>query len=40
VKRAIAIAALAAALLAAPLLWNAGSARAQSLETLNGEEFE
>jgi uncharacterized protein (DUF305 family) len=40
VKRTIALVAIAAALLAAPLLWGAGAARAQALDTLNGEEFE
>ena len=39
-KRTIALVAIAAALLAGPLLWNAASARAQSLDALNGEEFE
>jgi uncharacterized protein (DUF305 family) len=40
VKRAIALVAIVAALAAAPLLWSAGTARAQALDTLNGEEFE
>lgn len=39
-KRTIALVAIAAAVLAAPLLWNAASARAQSLDALNGEELE
>jgi len=40
VKRAIALVAIVAAVVAAPLLWSAGTARAQALDTLNGEEFE
>lgn len=39
-KRAIALVAIVAAVVAAPLLWSAGTARAQALDTLNGEEFE
>lgn len=39
-KRAITLVALAAAVLVAPVLWSAGSARAQSLDALTGEEFE
>ena len=39
-KRAIALVAIVAALVAAPLLWSASTARAQALDTLNGEEFE
>jgi uncharacterized protein (DUF305 family) len=39
-KRAIALVAVAATVLVAPFLWSTSAARAQALDTLNGEEFE